>query len=50
MSRFTSHREAKLAIFDYVEAFYNRCRRHTAIGMTSPEQFEQNHRHLTLAA
>ena len=48
--RFTSHREAKLAIFDYLESFYNRRRRHTALGMISPETYEQNHRHLTLAA
>jgi len=35
--RFTSHREAKLAIFDYLETFYNRRRRHTSLGMLAPE-------------
>ena len=48
--RFTSHREAKLAIFDYLESFYNRRRRHTSIGMRTPKGHEQHHRHLTLAA
>jgi putative transposase len=48
--RFTSHREAKLAIFDYLESFYNRRRRHTSIGMRTPEAHEQHQRHLTLAA
>ena len=38
--RFTSHAEAKLAIFDYLETFYNRRRRHTAIGNQAPVTFE----------
>ena len=48
--RFTSHRDAKLAIFDYIEAFYNRRRRHTSIGMLAPETYEQHHREQPMAA
>lgn len=38
--RFTGHREAKLAIFDYLETFYNRRRRHTSIGGIAPVAYE----------
>jgi len=38
--RFTSHRHAKFEIFDFVEVFYNRQRRHTSLGGLSPAQFE----------
>ncbi len=38
--RFNSHRDAKLAIFDYIEVFYNRQRRHTSIGSIPPVTFE----------
>lgn len=41
--RFTSHREAKLAIFEYLEAFYNTRRRHSALGQVSPAAFEAAH-------
>ena len=37
---FTTHAEAKAAIFDYIEVFYNRQRLHSSIGYMSPEQFE----------
>jgi putative transposase len=43
--RFTSHREAKLAIFDYIEVFYNRRRRHSGIGNIPPVRYEQQHRY-----
>ena len=32
--------QARAAIFEYIEVFYNRRRRHSAIGYMSPEQFE----------
>jgi transposase InsO family protein len=32
--------QAKQATFEYIEVFYNRQRRHSAIGYMSPEQFE----------
>jgi putative transposase len=41
--RFDSHRDAKLAIFDYIEVFYNRQRRHTSIGGVPPVSFETRH-------
>lgn len=37
---FTTKQEAKAAVFDYIETFYNRQRLHSAIGYTSPERFE----------
>ena len=41
--RFTSRREAKLAVFDFIETFYNPRRRHSALGMRSPAAFEAAH-------
>jgi putative transposase len=32
--------EARTALFDYIEAFYNRRRRHSTLGMLSPADFE----------
>ena len=39
--RFESFEEAKMAIFEYIEIFYNRERRHSAIGYISPMAYEQ---------
>ena len=41
--RFTSRHEAKLAVFDYLEAYYNPRRRHSAIGQISPAAFEKRY-------
>lgn len=38
--RFTSRRQAQSDIFDYIESFYNRQRRHTSLGGLSPADFE----------
>jgi putative transposase len=38
--RFADHAQARRMIFEYVEVFYNRQRRHSAIGFVSPETFE----------
>ncbi len=38
---FASREAARAAIFDYIEIFYNRQRRHQALGYVSPAQFEQ---------
>jgi putative transposase len=38
--RFSGHDQAKRAIFEYVEVYYNRQRRHSAIGFVSPDTFE----------
>jgi putative transposase len=32
--------QARTAVFDYIEAFYNRRRRHSTLGMLSPLEFE----------
>ena len=32
---------ARRAIFDYIEAFYNRQRRHSSLGYLSPSNYEQ---------
>lgn len=39
--RFPSAQQARSAIFDYIEVFYNRQRRHQTLGYHSPVQFEQ---------
>jgi putative transposase len=38
--RFTTHAEARTAIFDYIETFYNRIRMHSALAYLSPINFE----------
>lgn len=38
--RYKTREEAKKAIFDYVELFYNRQRLHSSLGYKSPVQFE----------
>ncbi|TWU06947.1 Integrase core domain protein [Symmachiella macrocystis] len=32
--------QVRASVFDYIERFYNRLRRHSALGYVSPEQFE----------
>ena len=39
---FASHTEAKAALFDYIEVFYNRRRLHSALGYQSPVDYENN--------
>jgi putative transposase len=41
--RFNSRHEAKLAVFDYLETFYNPRRRHSALGQIAPAVFEAKH-------
>ena len=36
--------EARAAVFEYIEVFYNRIRRHSSLGNLSPEQFEERYR------
>lgn len=38
--RFATRESAKEAIFDYIEVYYNRKRRHSKLGYVSPEAFE----------
>ena len=37
---FGNHRDARAEIFDFIEVFYNRQRRHTSLGGLSPADFE----------
>src|SRR5438445_4112099 len=37
----TTRKAARLALFDYIEAFYNSHRRHSALGYLSPAAFER---------
>ncbi|MGQ9427685.1 IS3 family transposase [Gilvimarinus sp. F26214L] len=39
--QYDSISEAKSGIFEYIEVFYNRLRRHSAIGYISPAEFER---------
>lgn len=41
--RFKDRREAEIAIFRFIEGWYNPRRRHTSIGNISPMQFEQDY-------
>ena len=38
---FRTHAEARTAPFDYVEVFYNRQRRHSALDYLSPDEYER---------
>jgi transposase InsO family protein len=40
---FRTRQEARLAVFDYIETFYNPKRLHSSLGYQSPMLFEQNH-------
>ena len=39
--RFPSYSDAKMALFDYIEVFYNQRRRHSTLGQISPAAFER---------
>ena len=43
-SRFKTHAEARSAVFDFIEGFYNPQRRHSSLGYLSPIAFERQHR------
>ena len=43
LQRFTSRAAAQLAVFDYIEVFYNRQRIHTSIDYTHPAAYEARH-------
>ena len=42
-SVFSTRKEANAVLFDYIEIYYNRIRRHSANGWLSPEAFEQKY-------
>jgi putative transposase len=37
----SSHDEARLELFTYIEVYYNRVRRHSTLGYVSPLNYEQ---------
>jgi putative transposase len=41
---FRTRADARLAVFDYIEAFYNPIRRHSALAYLSPAEFERRYR------
>ena len=41
--RFKTQAEARTAVFDFIEGFYNRRRRHSSIGYVSPIDYERLH-------
>ena len=38
---FRNRTEARLAVFDFIEGFYNPRRRHSSLGQLSPAEFER---------
>lgn len=40
-TNFKTRQEAKLAIFEWIETWYNRERRHSALGYMAPEEYEK---------
>jgi transposase InsO family protein len=47
---FRTRADARLAVFDYIEAFYNPRRRHSALDYLSPAEFERRYRSETISA
>jgi putative transposase len=40
---YATREEAKASIFEYIEAFYNRVRRHSSLGYVAPVEYERTH-------
>ncbi|WP_366525616.1 IS3 family transposase [uncultured Microbulbifer sp.] len=40
---FESEEQAKSEVFKYIKIFYNRVRRHSALGYISPAEYERNY-------
>jgi putative transposase len=49
-SRFRTPAEARSAVFDFIEGFYNPRRRHSSIGYLSPIDFERRHQSASVVA
>ena len=47
--RFKTQVDARMAIFRYIEGWYNLRRRHSALGYQSPMNFEENHARRSVA-
>jgi putative transposase len=48
--KWSTRLELSTAMFDWIEAFYNPTRRHSALGNISPAEFERRHHDTTTAA
>ena len=48
--RFQTRERARLRIFWYIECFYNPRRRHSSLGMLSPNDYEHRHQQEAIAA
>jgi putative transposase len=42
-TRFATRTQARMAVFDYLEGFYNPRRRHSALGYLSPADYQRRH-------
>jgi putative transposase len=42
-TRFATPTQARTAVFDYLEGFYNPHRRHSTLGYLSPAEYERRH-------
>ena len=42
-SRWRTHAEARMAVFDFIEAFYNPRRRHSSLAYLSPAEYERRY-------
>ncbi len=40
---YATREQAKASIFEYIEAFYNRVRRHSSLGYVAPAEYERTH-------
>jgi len=40
---YATREEARASLFEYVEVFYNRVRRHSTLGYVSPAEYERTH-------
>ena len=41
---FVTRAQARREVFEYIEVFYNRVRRHSSLGYVSPVDYENRHR------
>ena len=48
--RFATKAEARMAVFRFIEGWYNSRRRHSSLGYASPATYEQNHQEALVAS
>jgi putative transposase len=41
VNRYPTRQAARASIFEFIESFYNRVRRHSSLGYLSPSEYEQ---------